>query len=1011
MDKISLRVYEKEIEDLIDKGQTDEAISHCAHILSQIPKHVDTYRLMGKAYLESQRFSEASDVFQRILSVIPDDFVSNLGMSIIKEDENNLDAAIWHMERAFEFQPSNPSIQNELQRLRIRRDGIEPPRVRLTRGALVRMYERGHLYPQAIAEIKAALVEDPKRNDLLIILARLYQLAGQKSEALETCTHLISELPYCFEANRILTEILLSMGQADDAAPYRQRLIDLDPYYAHITDTIPSANLVPDNAVLIERYDRQASQSEPNQVQWPQAINFILNEDEGLPASGNSLNIEYPEEAESENNIIETVIHDEIEQIGESEVMPENVISLIEEKDLVETESEKEEFLPEWMKDAGWNIENDSSSSQAPVEISDVLVENHTEDSEIIQPAEIPQWIQALAPDNTQTQLTDEDKLPDDSSPTDLEEINPDSASPSSLSVDQSLENLGLQSETYDVNYDVLPNQSEINIAEPVMEEKMDNFSPQDPSLGDEDLPEWLKEFASSEKAKDDQVTPSFTEKKEDMSNSSDLEDAMAWLDSLAAGQDSAVETPISKSEATPPLTEDISPSQPSLNENAGEESSAGVTPEIGDFEKILSEFPQNLDETPIFEKENVPSPEPQNLDMETEAEIASELSKTELSSLLGINIPDIEKEEHLLEEEVTEPEIDFSDTSEYPWLDSLTRISKEDAIPESDILGKQDEIPPSWVIEFSKKDNNEKELTAPEMDLEADILKLEPDLSDDELPSWLKEINSVQETSTEQTSTNLPDWLKQLDTEEMGFVEEQVEQQSTSESEWTKEELPVSDLLDQPESVLSDSDLPDWLKGLEQQTPISIEELASESTTFASIFSQAPVSETEELIQEAEEPLENIESIETPASVETVEPALSNNIDISALQPEELITAEEPFVSALDELDRIDTAKEEIPGLPAVEPVEAAVSVISGSLENARIFLEQGKIDNALVEYGLLIVDGKSLDEILFDIEKALYRHPVDINLWQTYGDALAKSNRLQDALDAYTKAEELLK
>jgi cytochrome c-type biogenesis protein CcmH/NrfG len=32
-------------------------------------------------------------------------------------------------------------------------------------------------------------------------------------------------------------------------------------------------------------------------------------------------------------------------------------------------------------------------------------------------------------------------------------------------------------------------------------------------------------------------------------------------------------------------------------------------------------------------------------------------------------------------------------------------------------------------------------------------------------------------------------------------------------------------------------------------------------------------------------------------------------------------------------------------------------------------------------------------------------------VDLWQTLGDAYVRKNKLQDALDSYTKAEELLR
>ncbi|MCK4900403.1 MAG: tetratricopeptide repeat protein, partial [Anaerolineales bacterium] len=166
MAKISLRAYNREIETLIDRGNHDQAIAHCRHILSIYNKHIYSYRLLGKAYLESQRFGDAADIFQRVLSTLPDDFISQVGMSIIREDEGTLDEAIWHMERAYEVQPANNAIQRELQRLYGKRDGIEPPKIRLTRGALARMYIKGELYQQAINELRPSQAQVSQRPDL-----------------------------------------------------------------------------------------------------------------------------------------------------------------------------------------------------------------------------------------------------------------------------------------------------------------------------------------------------------------------------------------------------------------------------------------------------------------------------------------------------------------------------------------------------------------------------------------------------------------------------------------------------------------------------------------------------------------------------------------------------------------------------------------------------------------------------------------------------------------------------
>lgn len=215
MAKVSLRIYDREIEGLIEHGQRlDEAIAHCRHILKTYPKQLETYRLLGKAYLEAKRYNEAVEIFQRVLMVAPDDFVAHVGMSIIADDQGKLDEAIWHMERAFEVQPSNAAIQGELQRLFGRRDGVEPPKIRLTRGALAHMYVQGELFTQAISEIRAVLSNDAKRVDMQALLATAYFRNGQKAEATDICNDLLTRYPYCLQANRLMVEILPGTQQA-----------------------------------------------------------------------------------------------------------------------------------------------------------------------------------------------------------------------------------------------------------------------------------------------------------------------------------------------------------------------------------------------------------------------------------------------------------------------------------------------------------------------------------------------------------------------------------------------------------------------------------------------------------------------------------------------------------------------------------------------------------------------------------------------------------------------------
>ncbi|MBK8419945.1 tetratricopeptide repeat protein [Candidatus Villigracilis saccharophilus] len=83
----------------------------------------------------------------------------------------------------------------------------------------------------------------------------------------------------------------------------------------------------------------------------------------------------------------------------------------------------------------------------------------------------------------------------------------------------------------------------------------------------------------------------------------------------------------------------------------------------------------------------------------------------------------------------------------------------------------------------------------------------------------------------------------------------------------------------------------------------------------------------------------------------------------------------------------------------------------ITEVLNQAKDELDRGDIPAALDHYGKLIKKGKNLEEAIRDLSESLYRYPVEVGIWQTLGDAYMRSNRLKEALEAYNKAEELIR
>jgi tetratricopeptide (TPR) repeat protein len=96
-------------------------------------------------------------------------------------------------------------------------------------------------------------------------------------------------------------------------------------------------------------------------------------------------------------------------------------------------------------------------------------------------------------------------------------------------------------------------------------------------------------------------------------------------------------------------------------------------------------------------------------------------------------------------------------------------------------------------------------------------------------------------------------------------------------------------------------------------------------------------------------------------------------------------------------------------PPKPKAAPKAAAVED-GAELEKARQTLSSGDLNQAIDQYAKLIKRGKNIEPVIKDLNEALRRHPVDVTLWQTLGDAFMRQDKLQEALDAYTKAEELL-
>ena len=417
MEQVALQEYCRHIEGLIEHSAYDEAVAHCKHILQQHPKYIEAYRLLGKVALDREDDKQATELFARVLSADPADFVSRAGLSIVYDRQGAVKDAAWQMERAYELAPGNPVVQEELCKLYARRDGAEPSKVPLTRGALARLYFNGELYGEAIGELRAILAQEPDRVDLQALLAEALWRDDQRMEAADTALKVLDRLPYCLDANLILGEIWMNSGREEDADVHLKRAQALDPLAMRANMLFGKSSPVPAKPIEVAKLEYAppipaptaedqipdwltgvGAQAEPGVAAseevpaWLQGIGLPSPEPEPPPAE------EAPTGLTATPSLAAAPIDEEIPDwlagIGAAAPPPEALIP----------EAPAQEAAPDWLSRLRGVA---ASPTEQPAEEAapDWLTQLRAEagpipgaEVEAVPEAETPEWLQALQP-------------------------------------------------------------------------------------------------------------------------------------------------------------------------------------------------------------------------------------------------------------------------------------------------------------------------------------------------------------------------------------------------------------------------------------------------------------------------------------------------------------------------------------------------------------------------------------------------------------------------------------
>ena len=232
MAELSLTQYLNHIEQFIRRQSFDEAIAHSRHILARYPKNAAAYRSLAQALMAQSRWEEARDIWQRLVAALPDNVEVQRQLAETYTHLEDLNRALFHLERAFDLNPNDTEILAKLRALYTRKSGKPVGKIQLTAAAAAGQYLKNQLHDQAITALRKAIDSQGSRVDLQLLLAKALWEKGRTIDAAEKAMDVLKSLPFCVSANRILAELWLNEQRPTDAQRYLSRIEEVDPYLA-----------------------------------------------------------------------------------------------------------------------------------------------------------------------------------------------------------------------------------------------------------------------------------------------------------------------------------------------------------------------------------------------------------------------------------------------------------------------------------------------------------------------------------------------------------------------------------------------------------------------------------------------------------------------------------------------------------------------------------------------------------------------------------------------------------
>ncbi|GEM_PF-1313593 len=275
MAKIELNEYLEKLDELIAENNYEQAAYHCFYLLRQFPKNLTLYKLLGRIYVELNNLRAALNIYRRIVSTEPDNFLNQLSLSYIFEEQKSLEQSIFHSQTALFLQPENKDVVGLFQRLTGANENFSDP-ASFTHLLTGIHYYNEKNFDKAIAELNAPMPEHYQPLGKLFLGLSIMETANEADGFLLLDAGL-NNSPY------LITSLKRVSFYLKDTNPplfkrYLDRLTALNPGFAAYS--VQDNQLIPgDQSPIVIYQEWTGFQSSKLRTVWQQPGSTIIEND------------------------------------------------------------------------------------------------------------------------------------------------------------------------------------------------------------------------------------------------------------------------------------------------------------------------------------------------------------------------------------------------------------------------------------------------------------------------------------------------------------------------------------------------------------------------------------------------------------------------------------------------------------------------------------------------------------------------------------------------------------